>query len=52
VHWKTVFTASSHGQGMIEYALIVVLVAIVVVGGLIFLGPTIGQIFQNVSPAL
>jgi len=36
------------GQGLIEYAMIIVLVAIVVMALLTMLGPTIGNIFSNV----
>jgi pilus assembly protein Flp/PilA len=35
------------GQGLVEYALILVLVAIVVIVILALLGPTIGNIFSN-----
>jgi pilus assembly protein Flp/PilA len=37
------------GQGLIEYALIIALVAIVVIGTLILLGPQIGSIFKNIN---
>ncbi|HEY7780855.1 MAG TPA: hypothetical protein VIC85_11650 [Ktedonobacterales bacterium] len=40
------------GQGLVEYALILALVAIVVIGILILLGPAIGSIFSNVKSAL
>ncbi|HET92013.1 MAG TPA: pilus assembly protein [Chloroflexi bacterium] len=36
------------GQGLVEYALILVLVAIVVIVILAILGPSIGNIFSNV----
>ncbi|MCA9955921.1 MAG: Flp family type IVb pilin [Ardenticatenaceae bacterium] len=35
------------GQGLVEYALILVLVAIVVIGILTILGPQIGNIFSR-----
>lgn len=35
------------GQGLVEYALILVLVAVVVIVILALLGPTIGNIFSN-----
>jgi len=35
------------GQGLVEYALILVLVAIVVIVILALLGPAIGQVFSN-----
>ena len=38
---------SQLGQGLVEYALILVLVAIVVIGVLTLLGPQIGNIFSR-----
>jgi len=40
------------GQGLVEYALILVLVAIVVIAALLFLGPTIGNVFGKVNNSL
>ncbi len=40
------------GQGLVEYALILVLVAIVVIVILAILGPSIGNIFSNVVGAI
>jgi pilus assembly protein Flp/PilA len=40
------------GQGLVEYALIIALVAIVVIGTLILLGPQIATIFKNISNSL
>jgi pilus assembly protein Flp/PilA len=40
------------GQGLVEYALIIALVAVVVIGILILLGPAIGSIFSQISSAL
>jgi pilus assembly protein Flp/PilA len=37
------------GQGLVEYALIIALVAVVVIATLILLGPQIASIFQNIS---
>ena len=37
------------GQGLIEYALIIVLIAIVVIVALLVLGPTIANVFNRVS---
>ncbi len=42
------FAPKEKGQGLVEYALILVLVAIVVIIILALLGPAIGQIFSNV----
>jgi pilus assembly protein Flp/PilA len=40
------------GQGLVEYALIIALVAVVVIGILILLGPAIGSIFSNIKNSL
>ena len=42
-----IFT-SNKGQGLVEYALILVLVAIVIIVILALLGPSIGNIYSNV----
>jgi pilus assembly protein Flp/PilA len=40
------------GQGLVEYALIIALVAVVVIGILILLGPAIGSIFSQIKNSL
>jgi Flp pilus assembly pilin Flp len=40
------------GQGLVEYALVLTLVSIVVIATLILLGPTVGNVFSQVSAAL
>ena len=40
------------GQGLVEYALILVLVAIVVIGVLLTLGPQVGRVFSRVVTVL
>ena len=40
------------GQGLVEYAFILVMVAIVVIGILISLGPQVGRVFSRVVTAL
>jgi pilus assembly protein Flp/PilA len=40
------------GQGLVEYALILVLVAVVAIGALMLLGPNIGNVFSNIIVAL
>ncbi len=40
------------GQGLVEYALILVLVAIVVIAILAILGPQIGNIFSQITSGL
>lgn len=40
------------GQGLVEYALILVLVAVVVIAVLALLGPSISSIFGQVNSAI
>ncbi|HOU14992.1 MAG TPA: Flp family type IVb pilin [Anaerolineae bacterium] len=40
------------GQGLVEYALILVLIAIIVIAVLTLLGPAIGNIFSSIMEAL
>jgi len=40
------------GQGLVEYALILVLVAIVVIAILVLLGPIVGNVFSTVAKSL
>ena len=42
----------TRGQGLVEYALIIALVAIVVIGALLLLGPQIAAIFDTISSQL
>jgi len=42
------FAKKEKGQGLIEYALIIVLVSIVVIVVLALLGPAIANIFQQI----
>ncbi len=46
------FAPKEKGQGLIEYALILVLIAVVVIVVLTFLGPQIGNIFSRISGSL
>ena len=47
-----VFSLKERGQGMVEYALILVLVAIVVIVALTITGPLIGNIFSTINAHL
>lgn len=40
------------GQGLVEYALILVMIAIVVLAILLLLGPIVGNMFSNVNSEL
>jgi pilus assembly protein Flp/PilA len=42
------YNPREEGQGLVEYALILVLVAVVVIVILTLLGPAIGNIFSNI----
>ena len=46
------FFAKEEGQGLVEYALILALIAIVVIAVLTVLGNNVGAKFQTVSDAL
>jgi len=46
------FLPREEGQGLVEYALILVLVAIVVIVVLALLGPAIGNIFSNIMNSI
>lgn len=46
------FLSREDGQGLVEYALILVLVAIIVIAVLILLGPQIGNVFSRIIFAL
>lgn len=43
---------ADRGQGLVEYALIILFVAIAVVAAVTLLGPTISSIFNQIPPAL
>ena len=42
-------SSNEEGQGLVEYALILVFIAAVVVGVLVFFGPFVGNLFSSVS---
>ena len=46
------FSPKEKGQGLVEYALILALVAIVVIAALMILGPLIGNVFSKVNSSL
>jgi pilus assembly protein Flp/PilA len=46
------FLPNEEGQGLVEYALILVLIAIVVIAVLTLLGPQIGQVFSDIMANL
>jgi pilus assembly protein Flp/PilA len=46
------FAPKEKGQGLVEYALILVLVAVVVIAVLTLLGPIIGNVFSDIIEGL
>ena len=46
------FLKDENGQGMVEYGLIIALIAIVVIAALTILGPKIADMFNNVNSQL
>ncbi len=46
------FLPSQKGQGLVEYALILVLVALVVIAVLMLLGPVVGNAFSTLNKSL
>ncbi len=40
------------GQGMVEYALILVLVAVVVIAALTIMGPLVSNVFSTINSSL
>lgn len=46
------FPPREKGQGLVEYALILVLVSVAVIAIMIFLGGSVGQVFEEVSTNL
>jgi Flp pilus assembly pilin Flp len=45
-------TARSSGQGVVEYTLIMLFVVLVVMGGLVLLGPQIAHVFGSIHNTL
>ena len=46
------YTPREEGQGLVEYALILVLVAVVVIVVLAVLGPLVANVFSTINGAL
>lgn len=46
------FSPKEKGQGLVEYAFILVLVAIIVIAALLILGPIIGNVFSKLNSSL
>jgi pilus assembly protein Flp/PilA len=46
------FSIKEKGQGLVEYAIIVVFVALVVIAIMRLLGPTVGNTFSSINSSL
>jgi pilus assembly protein Flp/PilA len=46
------FLNREEGQGLVEYALVLVLVAVVIIAILTLLGPQIGNVFSRITDGL
>jgi pilus assembly protein Flp/PilA len=46
------FLPREEGQGLVEYALILVLIAIVVIAILVLVGPAVGNVFSTILNAI
>ncbi len=46
------FLNRESGQGLVEYALVLVLVAVVIIAILTLLGPQIGNVFSRITSGL
>jgi pilus assembly protein Flp/PilA len=46
------FLPREEGQGLVEYALILLLVAVVVIAILVILGPVVGNLYSNIIQEL
>lgn len=49
---KMDLTRKQSGQGLVEYAFILVMIAVIVIVILALLGPAIGNVFSNIIPLL
>ncbi len=43
------YSIREHGQGLVEYAFLFLLIALIVIAVLLLLGPMIGNIFSNLG---
>ena len=49
---RSYFPEREEGQGMVEYGLIIALVAVVAIAGLIILGPKVGSLFSSLGTSV
>ena len=49
---RNFFPVREEGQGMVEYGLIIALVAVVAIAGLIILGPKLSTLFSSLGASV
>jgi pilus assembly protein Flp/PilA len=49
---RNAFPSRQEGQGMVEYGLIIALVAVVAIAGLIILGPRLSSMFSSLGSSV
>ncbi len=49
---RSFFAREEEGQGLVEYALILVLIAIVVIGVLTLLGGRVSEVFSSINSGM
>ena len=52
IAWLSQFDRDAEGQGLVEYALIIVLVSIAAIGTLTVLGTTVSGVFGTITGSL
>lgn len=52
ISWLSQFEREEEGQGLVEYALIIVLVSIASIAALTLLGTTVASVFSTITAAL
>jgi pilus assembly protein Flp/PilA len=50
--FRFLFSESEEGQTLVEYGLLLALIAVIVIAALIFLGPVIADLFTDVGDQL
>ena len=46
------FSLKEKGQGLVEYALLLVMIAVIVLVALMMLGPAIGNVFERLNSSM
>lgn len=49
LYFKSLIQSTTKGQTLVEYGLLLALIAVVVIVALLFLGPVVRQLFNNIG---